>query len=418
MNKTLILPTAVAAALFAGCATSLPGPQATFGDDVAFLKRHVGVHLLQSSAGAQVAVVPAWQGRVITSSATGPDGFSQGWVNYPLIQAGIKPEAERQGLEKHIYVLGGEERLWLGPEGGQYALFFEPGVQDYTFEKWKTPALIDTEPFEVKNATATAIQLEKSATLVNNAGTRFQLKLEREVKVLEEAEIAQALKAELPHGLRGVGYQTRNVLTNAGTQPWTRDGGLMSVWMLCMLKHGPEVTIVLPLADGQDPAVNTDYFGEVQQDRLRIAGKTAFFKADGQFRAKIGIPPHRSKGICGSYDAQRGILTILAFNQPADAASLPYVRAQWKHHDNPYAGDAINAYNDGSPEPGAKPLGPFYEIESSSPALPLLPGQSVSHVQTMVHFAGTPAQLDPIAKATLGVSIAEITQALGEGTRH
>ena len=87
MNKTLLLATATAAALFAGCQTSRHEIRATFGDDVAFLQRHVDVHLLSSSTGAQVAVVPAWQGRVITSSATGPNGFSQGLVNYPLIEA-------------------------------------------------------------------------------------------------------------------------------------------------------------------------------------------------------------------------------------------------------------------------------------------------------------------------------------------
>jgi hypothetical protein len=412
MQKSLILTTAIAAALLAGCKTSLPGPKATFGEDVAFLQKHVAVHLLKSSTGGQVAVIPDWQGRVITSSATGATGFSQGWVNYPLIEAGIKPEAERKGLESHIYVLGGEERLWLGPEGGQYALFFAPGVKDYTFEKWKTPALIDTEAFNIIKATDSKITMEKSATLTNNSGTTFKLRLEREVQVLENAEIAKNLNVSVPASVRFVGYQTRNVLTNAGDQAWTQDGGLMSVWMLCMLKHGPEVTIVLPLADGPEPAVNTDYFGAVERDRLRIIGKTVFFKADGQFRAKIGIPPLRAKGICGSYDAQRGILTVLTYNQPKDAATLPYVRAQWKHHDQPYAGDVINAYNDGSPEPGAKPLGPFYEIESSSPALPLQPGQTITHIQSMVHFAGTPEQLDPIAKATLGVSLEEIKNSL------
>ena len=71
----------------------------------------------------------------------------------------------------------------------------------------------------------------------------------------------------------------------------------------------------------------------------------------------------------------------------------------------------INAYNDGAPEPGAKPLGPFYEVESSSPSLPLQPGQSITHIQSTVHFEGTAEQLDPISRAALGVSIAEITAA-------
>ena len=416
MKKHLFLATSMMAALpLASCRTVPEGTQgnaSSFGTDIAFLKKHVKVQVLRSSSGAQVAIVPAWQGRVITSSAGGENGLSYGWINYPLVESGIKPEAERTGLESHIYVFGGEERLWLGPEGGQYALFFPPGVKDYTFDKWKTPALIDTEPFEVKTATDTRIVLGKSAKLANKAGTAFSLRLERDVEVLEKAAVAEEFKVEVPASVRFVGYRSRNVLANTGDKPWTKEGGVMSVWMLGMLKHGPGVTVIVPLADGSEPAVNSDYFGTPGSDRLRVVKQAVFFKGDGQFRSKIGIPPRRAKGICGSYDADRGILTVIRYSQPADAASQPYVRSQWKDHEQPYAGDVINAYNDGSPEPGAKPLGPFYELESSSPALPLEPGKAIEHTQTTVHFEGTAGQLDPLSRATLGVSIAEITAAL------
>jgi hypothetical protein len=46
----------------------------------------------------------------------------------------------------------------------------------------------------------------------------------------------------------------------------------------------------------------------------------------------------------------------------------PYVNSMWEKQKEPYSGDAINAYNDGSPAPGEPPLGPFYELETSSPA--------------------------------------------------
>ena len=417
----LLVPLAIAtmAMLMTSCTNPAPhaqskgqGGPATFGEDIAFLRQHVKVHVLKSaSSDAQVAVVPEWQGRVMTSSAGGAAGFSCGWLNYELIAKGIQPESQRSGLEKHIYVFGGEERIWFGPEGGQFALFFSPGDKNYTFEDWKTPALMDTEPFAVKSSSASQIVFEKSATLVNKAGTKFNLRLEREVKILEKTSITESFKVTVPDQVRAVGYQTRNVLANTGTQPWTEEGGLISVWLLGMLKHGPGVTIVIPLAKGGEPAVNSDYFGPVENDRLRVVRDTVFFKGDGQYRSKIGIPPNRAKGVCGSYDAARGILTVLRYNQPEDAASKPYVRSQWKDHERPYAGDVINAYNDGAPEPGAKPLGPFYELESSSPSLPLQPGQSITHIQTTVHFEGTPEQLDPICRAALGVSIAEITAA-------
>lgn len=41
---------------------------ASFGDDIAFLKQHIDVIVLQDKQGdAKVAVAPGWQGRVLTS---------------------------------------------------------------------------------------------------------------------------------------------------------------------------------------------------------------------------------------------------------------------------------------------------------------------------------------------------------------
>ena len=88
-----------------------------------------------------------------------------------------------------------------------------------------------------------------------------------------------------------------------------------------------------------------------------------------------------------------------------------YVNSMWEKQEQPYAGDVINAYNDGSPAPGEPPLGPFYELETSSPGAELAPGASLTHKQVTVHFAGQPEQLDPIAEAKLGAGIAEIRDA-------
>jgi len=80
----------------------------------------------------------------------------------------------------------------------------------------------------------------------------------------------------------------------------------------------------------------------------------------------------------------------------------------WEMQKKPYAGDVINAYNDGSPEPGAPPLGPFYELETSSPAAALKPGETMKHVQRTYHFHGPEAQLEPLSKSLLGVGLETI----------
>ncbi len=122
-----------------------------FGEDAAFLTKHSDARVL-SQGDARIIVVPQWQGRVMTSTAAGDAGDSYGWINYEAVKKGILPEEQREGIDKHIHIFGGEERLWLGPEGGQHAIFFEPRQKEYSFANWKTPALIDTEAFEVTAA--------------------------------------------------------------------------------------------------------------------------------------------------------------------------------------------------------------------------------------------------------------------------
>ena len=61
----------------------------TFGYDLDFLKKyHKDLVLLEEEGtGAKVIVLPAYQGRVMTSSAQGNEGISFGWVNHEFIAA-------------------------------------------------------------------------------------------------------------------------------------------------------------------------------------------------------------------------------------------------------------------------------------------------------------------------------------------
>src|SRR5688500_10189733 len=76
-----------AVALLVACALAQSSALgASFGEDVAFLQKHTEVVVLSAGAGqAKVAVVPAWQGRVMTSTAQGDAGKSFGWINRDLI---------------------------------------------------------------------------------------------------------------------------------------------------------------------------------------------------------------------------------------------------------------------------------------------------------------------------------------------
>jgi len=67
------------------------------------------------------------------------------------------------------------------------------------------------------------------------------------------------------------------------------------------------------------------------------------------------------------------------------------------------------AYNDGPMAPGKPPLGPFYELETSSPALELAPKASYTHTHRTVHLHGSVGELDAIAEKLFGVKTDEMT---------
>ena len=406
----LLLATFAATSLLASTEPMETTPS-NFGEDVVFLKKHTDAIILRRGDAA-VVVAPAYQGRVMTSTATGDDGNSYGWLNYKLIAKGVVPPKEATGtLESKIHVFGGEERFWLGPEGGQFGIFFAPGAK-FDFADWKTPAGIDTEPFDVVSSNDTQAVFTRSFSVTNQSGTKFDVGVERTVRLLDRVATAQALGADIPADLPFVAYETVNTITNRGENAWEADTGLLSVWLLGMYKPSPSTVMAIPFReDGEGPVVNDAYFGKIAPDRLRVGKGVVFFKGDGASRGKIGVPPSRATPFAGSYSPDLGALTIVRC-EPVSMEGR-YVNSMWEKQENPYAGDVINAYNDGSPAPGEPPLGPFYELETSSPGVELAPGASLTHKQVTVHFAGQPGQLDPIAAAKLGAGIAEIRDAFG-----
>lgn len=384
----------------------LEAGERNFGEDVAFMSRHVETIVLGDDAnGPRIMVAPAYQGRVMTSTARGDAGTSFGWINYDLISSGK--------TLPHMNGYGGEERFWLGPEGGQYAIFFKPGAK-FEFEDWQTPALIDTDKYHVERKSENSVSMRHQAEVTNYSGTKFSLRIDREITLLSPEEIAKALGVDLPD-VRVVGYQSTNEVTNTGSQDWTKDQGLLSIWLLCMYKHGPQTTVVIPFQKGPEaergPIVNDTYFGKVPADRLKVGDGVLFFSGDGKYRSKIGLNPRRATPICGSYDAARGVLTVIKYDQPGPDVT-DYVNSMWEIQKKPYGGDVVNSYNDGPPEPGAKPMGPFYEVETSSPALKLKKGQTGRHVMRTIHFEGPREKLDPLSRKLLGVSLDEIQAAL------
>jgi hypothetical protein len=178
-----------------------------------------------------------------------------------------------------------------------------------------------------------------------------------------------------------------------------------------MYVPSPGATVVLPYKQGNEDElgkiITDDYFGKVPSERLLVDSGFIFFKCDGKYRSKIGISPKRAIPFSASYDEDNQVLTIVNYSLPG---SDFYVNSEWKIQDNPFSGDAANSYNDGPVADGSQ-MGPFYELESSSPAAQLKSGESLTHFHRTFHFHGTEEKLNYILQQSMGVSLEKVKQA-------
>ena len=375
----------------------------TFGYDLQFLKQyHKDLILLGdgSDAGAQIIILPAYQGRVMTSTADGNGGMSFGWINYDLIDSNKE--------EEHFHAFGGEERFWLGPEGGQFSIFFKKG-DPFDFDHWYVPKAIDTEPFILVSSSKTEANFQREMYLKNYSGFEFNLMVNRHIRLLSKTEIPLLLGFPLPENLQIVGFESNNSITNTGNTPWTKEKGLLSIWILSMFNAGNKTTIAVPYKQGNEndlgKLVTDDYFGKVPVDRLKIKNGVIFLNADANYRSKIGISPKRALPILASFDQVNEVLTIAQFSLPEFPAD--YVNSLWEIQENPFDGDVVNAYNDGFID--GKQMGKFYELESSSPAATLNVGESMHHVHRTIHLKGNSNELNEVTKTLLGIHLSEFS---------
>ena len=373
-----------------------PAAAGTFSYDAQFLAKYDSGLVRLANDEAAILVSPKYQSKVFTSTATGDSGKSFGWINYKAFDAPYDP---------HMNGYGGENRLWLGPEGGKYSLYFKKG-DSMVFDNWKTPAPIDTAAWEVTKEGGRSVTMAKDMSLANYAGATLPMNVERTITLLDKTQIEQALSLTLGDAVKYVGYATENVLKNTGSDGWTEKTGMPNIWILDMFNPSDSTTIVVPYkaaAKGEKVAT-TDYFGEIGKDRIKLDGNTLFFKADGKSRGKLGIVPKYAMNVSGSYDAEHNMLTVVTFDVDNNAK---YLNQEWTTSKPVFSGDASNAYNDGPLSDGSQ-MGPFYELESVSPAAALAPGETLVHRHNVYHFTGSKQQLNEIATKMLGASIEEI----------
>ncbi|MFI3322429.1 MAG: DUF6786 family protein [Rikenellaceae bacterium] len=343
--------------------------------DKNFIEKHLNAVELKSG-DKRVLLSPALQGRVVTSSATGDSGYSFGWINYKLIESGK--------FLPHCNNFGGEDRFWLGPEGGQFSLFFPKGT-DYSFDDWQTPAAIDTQAWDLVSNSDSEANFIKKTDFLNTSGNTLSVELNRKVSLVTKEEVEQLIGRKIEDSVEFVAFKSENSITNCGENEWNKESGMPSIWILGQFISSDKNSIIIPTKESETEQLNDSYFGKIDDDRLSISEGVVEFKGDGKKRGKIGVPPSMTIPVCGAIDRENDTLTVVKFS--FDENNSCYVNSMWQHQDEPFKGDVINSYNDGPLEDGTI-MGPFYELETSSPAANLKPTETLSHTSVTIHFKG------------------------------
>jgi hypothetical protein len=203
-----------------------------------------------------------------------------------------------------------------------------------------------------------------------------------------------------------VGYETENAITNTGDNDWKKENGLLSIWLLGMFTPTPQTMVIIPFHPQKDASsfITSDYFGKIPAKRLNIKDSIIYFTCDGKYRSKIGLSPQIAKPLAASFDFKNNVLTLII---PTIEKQGMYVNSKWEKQKEPYKGDVINSYNDGPLQDGSQ-LGPFYEIESSSPAKELKKGERLDYSEATFHLQGDYNSLHQLVKQLLSVDLDKI----------
>ncbi|MEM7262259.1 MAG: DUF6786 family protein [Planctomycetota bacterium] len=388
--------------------TETKRPEA-FAKIVSHLRRHADAIVLPGHEGSEIIVSPKLQGRIMTAHVG------------TVASTGFVPEKTIEEGETHAHFnnFGGIDRFWIGPEAGQYGVYFPPGAE-FNRDTWQVPASFDKGAFRVVSESQGQVSLEKSMEVTNYGGVKFQVNVQREIGTIPASQISGEIGLTLPKGVAYVGCYSDNVLTNTEDRAWDAKSGLIGVWILSMFAPSPKSAIIAPFNTGDasklGPEMNDEYFGKVSKDtpdRIAIVdGKAVVYRGDSSHVGKFGLSQARTTGIAGAYDFTRDLLTVVKFTVPKEKAL--YGNSTWvKEQKAPYGGDAFQSYNNGDNEkPGTLAADPFFEIESASPVKPLKKGESIRHRHAIFHFQGKKADLAPLAEKVFGVSLDKISAAL------
>ncbi len=375
----------------------------SFGQDLTFFSKYGVETFLLGEGSSYIAVSPKWQARVLSSTYGGEESPSLGWFDRSLLV-----ETKR---DLHMSQVGGEDRFWIGPEGGDSSVFFPDGTVQNE-ENWRIPPAFASESWKLVAKTRTQAKFEKEAEVQNSKGNKLKIKAEREISVLNRADVSTVLGIDIPEAVNMVAFQSLNKLTNIGTANWTPDYGMLNISVQSCFNANKNVRVFIPYRAGETSKlgeiVRDNYFesGYSEGGKLVLTPEYISFNADGKTMSGIGVSPLRSEGIALSYDASNKILTVILYIKPSGKRG--YLPNSWRRSAMQFGGDAISVYNNGPLARTSASAEKYYEMSTYSPALNLNKGQSQFHLQRTFHFHGSEYDLGLIAYKLAGISIGQL----------
>ena len=348
------------------------------------------IELISDNGLERILISPTYQGRVMSSTLDGLDGQTNGWIN----------RQELQQEQIHGGKVGGEDRLWFGPLGSQFSLYYQQ-IEPLSEDNWLIPDEFNNVPYEVISESKNQVHMSKKMKLINFIGTEFDIEVLRDIHLLDKKSIESYLSISLDQEIKYVGFQSNNILINSGSTTWSKSNGLVGLWNLGMFAGSDDTKVFVPVPDSIEIADVYQYFEIDNSNRLSITNGQLKFKADGLLRSKFGIPSHLAPRVIVSYAANRNLLTIVQYQKTPDSL---YHNGHVTTQNDPYTGEIVTSYNNGPIDQSIAEERTFYELESLSAMRELKPGDSLRHFHRTIHLQGSHATLADVA-LQLGIRI-------------
>ena len=352
------------------------------------------VELFENEGPSRLIVCPELQGKIICSSYNGSKGQKNGWV----------AEAFYNSKKFDIKNIGGEDRLWIGPLGSQFSFYYQQ-IVPLSENNWKIPQDLSSGIFHVNSKTNSKISMHRSIQLTNFIGTKFKLKIERNLNILDKVEIENELSISLKPSIKYVAFESENKLTNDGQIPHLKETGLVSLWSAGMFQGTDDTFVIVPLEGNISKDSIYASMGKLTEERYRIEEDVLLFKTDGKYRSKIGVPSKFAPARYGCYSKSMNRLTLIEYTFNSTGK---YSKTGPEFQKEPFIGEAIPVYNNGPMDLRMSKKSSFYELESLSSMEELKPGESINHSHKVYHFSADFKELQSLSKVLLGFDLIKL----------